>query len=232
MAPVRNRRYKRIAAPDSFQVTWQCPGIREICPATDLNVGGVFVVTDKAQTEGTTVKVKVPHPGGDILLTGIVRDEAQNGMGIEFIAIGPKERVKLDLIIKKFSLATSEEGGRKNAPRAVKASATAEKPAGPPKRKFPRVNLPKGLRVAWTFQKQRELTIAGTVSCGGLFVISQQPAPVGSRVRLLFDIPGGEVLATAVVRNHVAGRGMGLEFVEIQPDDRARLEGLLQRLLG
>lgn len=229
MAPARNRRYKRIATPESFQVTWQCPGIREICPATDLNMGGTFVITGKVQTEGTTLRLKVPYPGGDILLNGIVRDAAQNGMGVEFVAIGSKERVKLDLLIKKLGMTTSEEGERKNAPRPIHA---AEKDSGPPKRRFPRVNLPKGLKVAWIHEKQQELTIAGTVSSGGLFVISQKPAPVGSQVRLLFDIPGGEVLATAVVRNQVEGRGMGVEFTEIQPNDRIRLEGLLQRLLS
>jgi len=232
IAPARNRRYKRVAPPDSFHVTWQCPGIREICAATDLNMGGVFVLTDRVQTEGTTLKVKVSNQGSDILVNGIVRVAAQNGMGVEFVAIGSKERIKLDLLIKKFALSNPEESDRKNVPRPVKAAAAEEKSTGPPQRKFPRVNLPKGLKVAWTHEKQRELTIAGTVSSGGLFVISRQPAPVGSQVRLLFDIPGGEVLATAVVRNHVAGRGMGVEFTEIQPADRTRLEGLLQRLLN
>ncbi len=229
MAPARNRRYKRVATPESFQVTWQCPGIREICPATDLNMGGIFVVTEKLQSDGTRVRIKLPYPGGDIMLTGIVRDLAQNGMGLEFVAIGAKERVKLDLLIKKLGMTAQEEGERKNAPRPIRA---AEKESGPPKRRFPRVNLPKGLKVAWMHEKRQELTIAGTVSSGGLFVISQKPAPVGTQVRLLFDIPGGEVLATAVVRNQVQGRGMGVEFVEIQPNDRSRLEGLLQRLLG
>ena len=63
-------------------------------------------------------------------------------------------------------------------------------------------------------------------------MLSQQPAPVGTNVRLLFDIPGGEVLATAVVRNLAPGRGMGLEFTEIRAEDKARLNTLLERLMS
>lgn len=235
IASARNRRYKRVPTPETFQATWQCPGIREICQATDLNMGGVFLVTDKVQSEGMSLKIKIPNPGGDIAMNGVVRDAAQNGMGVEFVALGAKERVKLDLLVKKLMLCIEkDEGERKNAPRIAKPApieASAE-PGDPKKRKFLRVNLPKGLKVAWTYGKQNEMTIAGTVSIGGLFVISQWPAPVGSNVRLLFEIPGGVVLATAVVRNLVPGRGMGIEFTEIRPEDRARLDGLLNRLIG
>ena len=228
----RNRRYKRVAAPESFQVTWLCPGLREICAATDINMGGLFVITDKVQPQGTALKLKIPNPGGDIALNVIVRTVAQNGMGVEFVAVGNKERVKLDLLVKKLQMAEGEGAQeRKNAPIVAKPAAEPE-PDTSRKRKHTRVNLPKGMRIAWIYGKQRELTIAGTVSVGGLFVLSQQPAPVGSNVRLLFDIPGGEVLATAVVRNLAPGRGMGVEFTEIRAEDKSRLDTLLKRLIA
>jgi hypothetical protein len=153
------------------------------------------------------------------------------------VAVGHKERAKLDMLVKRMLLAAQEEEReRKEQPKADAAAPVApalpEKVRGPKARRHARINLPRGLKVAWTCGKQRELTIAGTVSVGGLFVISQEPAPVGSQVRLLFDIPGGEVLATAVVRNHIAGRGMGVEFTAIRAEDRERLEGLLNRLMS
>ena len=232
----RNRRFKRVTAPETFQVTWLCPGVRESSAATDVNMGGLFIVTDKVQPQGTSLKLKLPNPGGDIPLNGIVRTAAKNGMGVEFIAIGNKERVKLDLIVKKLQLSEEAESrDRKVAPLVTMPAPVAppkEEPVSSRKRKFARVNLPKGLKVAWIHGKQRELTIAGTVSVGGLFVLSQQPAPVGTNVRLLFDIPGGEVLATAVVRNLAPGRGMGLEFTEIRAEDKARLNTLLERLMS
>lgn len=245
---MRNRRYKRAVPPPDFNITWQVPGIREITAGREVNVGGVFVVTEKVQPEGTNVKIKIPNSGGDIPVSGIVRNTAPNGMGVEFVAIGNKERLRLDSLVKKFLMSVKQEDAlrRTGTPGSVAAASSAPSVTAPPaaatqpatearapkKRKHARINLPRGLKVAWTFGKQSELTIAGTVSIGGLFVLSDHPAPVGSSVRLLFDIPGGEVLATATVRNHVAGRGMGVEFTDIRPEDRARLDQLLDRLMS
>lgn len=232
---MRNRRYKRAPAPESFQVTWQCPGVQEAGHGTSVNLGGIFLVSSNSLQKGTTLKLKIPHPGGDLPVNGIVRYSSPEGMGVEFVAIGNKEKAKLDMLVKRLLLMVQEEEHkRKDLPKHadVTPPPAAEVARGPKKRRFARINLPKGLKVAWTHGKQRELTIAGTISIGGLFVISEQPAPVGTAVRLLFDIPGGEVLATATVRNHVPGRGMGVEFIEIRPEDRKRLEKLLDRLMS
>lgn len=228
----RNRRYKRVPAGNEFLVTWQCPGVREACPGTNLNMGGVFLLTKNAKEVGTTLKLKVPNPGGDILVNGIVRDASNDGMGVEFVAIGNKERAKLDLLVKRLLLAEqdADDAPIRSAGKSVAPSTAASEAAK--KRRFGRLHLPKGLKVAWIYGKQREVTVAGTVSVGGLFVISQQPAPVGSTIRLLFDIPGGEILATATVRNHIAARGMGVEFSEIREEDRKRLDQLMKRLLS
>jgi hypothetical protein len=236
-APVRNRRYKRARTPETFQVYWQSAGNREVCHGTCVNLGGLFLVSKTLLPTGTTLKMKIPNPGADIPLNAVVRYSAPGGMGVEFVAVGHKERAKLDMLVKRMLLAAQEEEReRKEQPKADAAAPVApplpEKVRGPKVRRHARINLPRGLKVAWTCGKQRELTIAGTVSVGGLFVISQEPAPVGSQVRLLFDIPGGEVLATAVVRNHIAGRGMGVEFTAIRAEDRERLEGLLNRLMS
>ena len=48
---------------------------------------------------------------------------------------------------------------------------------------------------------------------------------------LVFEVPGGMVLAEAVVRNIVPGEGMGVESTKMNPQNRALLEGLLTRLL-
>ncbi len=243
MATARNRRYKRADAPDGFQVAWQCPGVREICPANHLNQGGVYLKTQNSQPVGTTLKLKVPNPGGDIVVNSVVRSSTEKGMGVEFVAIGAKERAKLDVLVKRMLLSSQQEGTRKGeapaketqtkAPSsALQAAEVAFSEAAARKRRYIRINLPKGLKVAWTQGQHRELTIAGTIGLGGMFLISERPAEIGSTVRLLFDIPGGAVLATAVVRNQAPKRGMGVEFTEINPQDRSRLDQLLKRLLS
>jgi len=48
----------------------------------------------------------------------------------------------------------------------------------------------------------------GTLGLGGLFIYTKKSAAVGDVLRLVFDVPGGEVRARAVVRSYEAGRGM------------------------
>ena len=54
---------------------------------------------------------------------------------------------------------------------------------------------------------------------------------MGKKLRLSFEVPGGNVQAEAIVRNIVAGEGMGVEFTRLGLKDRILLENLLKRLL-
>jgi hypothetical protein len=53
---------------------------------------------------------------------------------------------------------------------------------------------------------------------------------VGTKLTLLFQVPGGFVQAEAVVRNVSPSEGMGLEFTSVGPH-RLLLDDLLKRLL-
>lgn len=98
-------------------------------------------------------------------------------------------------------------------------------------RRYPRVTLPKGMTIAWQSSGLRIASRVRTLGMGGLFVSTKDPAPVGSVVRLIFEVPGGDVRARAVVRDSRPGRGMGVEFILMGYEDRARLARLLKRLL-
>jgi hypothetical protein len=66
---------------------------------------------------------------------------------------------------------------------------------------------------------------------GGLFITSPKPSPVGTKLRLAFYVPGGNVHAEGIVRNTAPGEGMGVEFTKMDRQDRVLLERLLSRLL-
>jgi len=99
-----------------------------------------------------------------------------------------------------------------------------------PNRRYPRVGLPRGITVAWQAGGERVVSRIGTLGLGGLFIYTKKSAAVGDVLRLVFDVPGGEVRARAVVRSYEAGRGMGVEFTSMQFEARARLTQLLRRL--
>jgi PilZ domain-containing protein len=102
--------------------------------------------------------------------------------------------------------------------------------SGENKRRYPRVQLPKGMWVAWDNGGRRWASRVQTLGLGGLFISIPDPPAVGTVVRLLFDVPSGEVRAKAIVRNVEPGQGMGVEFREMAMEDRARLQQLLKRL--
>src|SRR5947209_12156612 len=97
-------------------------------------------------------------------------------------------------------------------------------------RRYPRVSSPKGLVVAWQSSTSCAVSYLETIGLGGLFVLTRKPVPIRSMVQILLDLPLGEVRARAVVRR-IAGRGMGIEFIAMSQEDRARLSKTLQPLL-
>ena len=100
------------------------------------------------------------------------------------------------------------------------------------KRRFPRVALPKGMLVAWQHVGGRSVSRVATLGLGGLFISTREPAAVGTLVKIVFDVPGGEVRARATVKNTKPGKGMAVAFIEMGYGDRARLDQLLKRLLS
>jgi hypothetical protein len=104
------------------------------------------------------------------------------------------------------------------------------KDEGEKARRYSRIGLPKGMTVAWQAGGARIVSRIGTLGLGGLFIYTKQSAAVGEVLKLVFDVPGGEVRARAVVRSVVVDKGMGIEFTSMQPEARARLTQLLRRL--
>ena len=97
-------------------------------------------------------------------------------------------------------------------------------------RRYERIALPKGMSVTWYGGGQQQVSRVKTLSIGGVF-LGGSTLRVGSDLTLVFEVPGGMVMAEAVVRNIVPGEGMGVEFTKMNTQSRALLEELLTRLL-
>ena len=97
-------------------------------------------------------------------------------------------------------------------------------------RRYTRVRLPKGILVAWESYGIREVSRISILALGGLFIATPRPPPVGDTIRLIFEVPGGDVRARATVRDSQPGKGMGIEFTAMGPEARARLNQLVKLL--
>ncbi len=65
---------------------------------------------------------------------------------------------------------------------------------------------------------------------GGIFLLVAQPLSPGTSIELVFDVPSGEVRARGLVRHGRPGRGMGVQFVHMGSEERARLHRFVQQL--
>jgi PilZ domain len=98
-------------------------------------------------------------------------------------------------------------------------------------RRYVRVGLPKGMLVAWEHSGIRRVSRVGVLAVGGPFINTPEPPAVDEMIRLIFEVPGGEVRARARVRDSQPGKGMGIEFTAMNQEARARLNRILKVLL-
>ena len=99
------------------------------------------------------------------------------------------------------------------------------------KRRFRRVSLPEGMSVAWHGGDLQLFSRVRTIGMGGLFISTPNPAPVGTKLLLAFQVPGGNVRPEAIVRDVAPGQGMGVEFTKLELKERFLLRNLMNRLL-
>jgi hypothetical protein len=97
-------------------------------------------------------------------------------------------------------------------------------------RRYERVSLPKGAVVAWEHGTVRKVSTVSVLALGGLFISTPDPPAVGEVIKLMFEVPGGEVRARARVCDSQLGKGMGIQFTSMEPDARARLNLLMKSL--
>jgi hypothetical protein len=97
-------------------------------------------------------------------------------------------------------------------------------------RRYQRVGLPKGMLVAWEHSGIRKVSRISVLAVGGLFITTPEPPPAGETIKLLFEVPGGNIRARAAVRDSQLGKGMGIEFTAMNSEARARLNLLVKEL--
>jgi uncharacterized protein (TIGR02266 family) len=105
-----------------------------------------------------------------------------------------------------------------------------KKRAGPENRRAPRVEISKGVWVAWRTDGKPNVSRVRDLSAGGVFIATDKPLQKGSAVRLLFSLAEGEMRIEGTVRYSDGNQGMGVEFVSMGTADRARLQELIRRL--
>ena len=95
------------------------------------------------------------------------------------------------------------------------------------RRKYPRVKLPKGTFASWKSAEKSVFARVDTIGLGGVYLNTLTPLAKGSTTDLIVGLSTGKICTRATVRRSLPGRGMGLQFVQMAPEDRARLNQFL-----
>jgi hypothetical protein len=100
----------------------------------------------------------------------------------------------------------------------------------PTTRRYPRMKAPKSAVVAWKTAERQEVSRVKTIALGGLFIRTKNPPKAGSTIQMLIVTPRGYLRTRANVRDVIAGEGMGVAIVSMEPEDRGKLERWLKQL--
>jgi hypothetical protein len=101
----------------------------------------------------------------------------------------------------------------------------------PEQRRYPRVKPPKSVVAAWQAGTRRGVSFVESMGIGGLFLRTKEALPLRCLVQILLDLPVGQVRGRAIVRRFHENYGFAVQFIAMDPSDRARLFQQMDDLL-
>ena len=103
------------------------------------------------------------------------------------------------------------------------------------RRKFARIYLDSKVKVVFRGTEQRNQLLSQNISEGGLFLASDQLKPIGTKLHFEFRVQdGGETISGFGIVRWIESdpekrKGMGIQFVEINPEGKKILSDLFKK---
>jgi hypothetical protein len=188
------RRVPRIAFKATSVVTETGSSQIVVAQTSELSRFGCFVQTIKPYTRGTRVHIEMCDGGDVFTASGIVAYVTGAGMGVVFSMMDSDN----DAVLMKWLSRT-------------------------PRRSI-RYSLGAAAEVKNLGSRNEQVLFTRDLSTGGCFLKTRAPLPEGTQIRLRITHRGEEVTAIGRVTENVSTEGMGVEFVEVEPNDRSTLE--------
>lgn len=200
MSRKENRKYPRI--PVRFNVECRVGSQTLRARAAILGGGGIFIELADAPPVDTEVFLQF-RPAKHLPLIkakAVIRYHLTGqGVALEFTELTPEDR---HLILRLVERKKDE------------------------RRQFPRVRLATQVECQDTVM----LTFSRDVSHGGMFVESPSPLPTGSILNLRFNLDDqSSIVAKAVVTYQVKKFGMGVQFLDLTPENRKSVDAYVAR---
>jgi len=102
-SPANIRRYPRVGSPRGMFVAWQGVGARVVSRVTTVGLGGLFIRVSEPPPVGDIIRLYFEVPGGEVRARAVIRNSIQGeGMGIEFTAMEPEARGRLNQLLRRL----------------------------------------------------------------------------------------------------------------------------------
>jgi hypothetical protein len=188
------RRVPRIPFKATSVVTETGSSQIVVAQTSELSRFGCFVETAKPYPQGTRVHIELTDGGDVFTASAAVAYVTAEGMGIVFSMV---ESEKYEILSKWLSRTP-----RRSDRRSFGATA----------------------QVRDLGSRNEQVLLTRDLSAGGCFVKTAASLPKGSRIRVRIEHAGAKFTAVGRVTDNVSAEGMGVEFIEMEPDDRAILQ--------
>jgi c-di-GMP-binding flagellar brake protein YcgR len=98
------------------------------------------------------------------------------------------------------------------------------------RRKYPRASLATQIQC----EESMSLAFSRDISLGGLFIETDQPMPVGSRINLRFNLEENDpiIVTSAEVTYQVGRMGVGVQFIDISQENLKRIGDYVDKSLA
>lgn len=101
------RRFPRIATPHGLWVAWQREGVpgaeQTVSRVQDLNLGGLYILTNEPLLAGDTISVLFSVAEGEIRGTATVRNQNPGkGMGVQFAEMTDKNLARFEALVARL----------------------------------------------------------------------------------------------------------------------------------
>jgi PilZ domain len=165
-----------------------------VAQTSELSRFGCFVQTVKPYPKGTRVHIEMSEGGATFVASGAVAYVSSEGMGVVFSVVEPDCQAILEAWLSRIP------------------------------RRSTRYSIGVTAQVKQLGSRNEHVLSTRDLSAVGCFVMTAAPLPRGARIQVRIKHGSDEFKAVARVTDNVSPQGMGLEFLEVQPKDRAILE--------
>jgi hypothetical protein len=206
-----------------IKVQWRTDGSYSTSRAADISAKGAFINTPNPLPVGTVLGLRLEAAGREITAQAVVRRVIEgDGMGIEFQAMSPDDRIRLDLMVRRAEqqeVAQAADSGKRSQVR--------------PRSRLQKTNERRS-RVRYKFSATAEIVEAGAeqsvsgqisdLGASGCYVKIDSPFPAGTALEVRIAHNGQSFHACAAVKSSHPDKGMSLSFSHLDAPDKQILD--------